>query len=114
MKNQIHNINVIAKEKLPSPKTLKDTLPLTKKASKTVLKARKDLISILDGKDDRLAVVVGPCSIHDVKLAKDYAERLKELAKEVSDTFLILRMEQMDPYQLQSMLLNHPGSHTIF
>ena len=90
MKNQIHNINVIAKEKLPSPKTLKDTLPLTKKASKTVLKARKDLISILDGKDDRLAVVVGPCSIHDVKLAKDYAERLKELAKEVSDTFLIL------------------------
>ena len=74
MKNQIHNINVIAKEKLPSPKTLKDTLPLTKKASKTVLKARKDLISILDGKDDRLAVVVGPCSIHDVKLAKDYAE----------------------------------------
>lgn len=90
MKNQIHNINVIAKEKLPSPKDLKDTLPLTKKASRTVLKTRKDLISILDGKDDRLAVVVGPCSIHDIDLAKDYADKLKELAKEVSDSFLIL------------------------
>ena len=90
MKNQIHNINVIAKEKLPSPKALKDTLPLTKKASRTVLKTRKDLISILDGKDDRLAVVVGPCSIHDIDLAKDYADKLKELAKEVSDSFLIL------------------------
>ena len=90
MKNQIHNINVIAKEKLPSPKALKDTLPLTKKASRTVLKTRRDLISILDGKDDRLVVVVGPCSIHDIDLAKDYANKLKELAKEVSDSFLIL------------------------
>tara|TARA_B110000116_G_scaffold38523_1_gene30629 strand:- start:56 stop:1105 length:1050 start_codon:yes stop_codon:yes gene_type:complete len=90
MKNQIHNINVIAKEKLPSPKALKDTLPLTKKASRTVLKTRRDLISILDDKDDRLVVVVGPCSIHDIDLAKDYANKLKELAKEVSDSFLIL------------------------
>jgi 3-deoxy-7-phosphoheptulonate synthase len=90
MKNQIHNINVIAKEKLPSPKALKDTLPLTKKAIRTVLKTRRDLISILDDKDDRLVVVVGPCSIHDIDLAKDYANKLKELAKEVSDSFLIL------------------------
>ena len=90
MKNHIHNINVIAKEKLPSPKALKDTLPLTKKASRTVLKTRRDLISILDDKDDRLVVVVGPCSIHDIDLAKDYANKLKELAKEVSDSFLIL------------------------
>jgi len=102
MKNQIHNINVIAKEKLPSPKDLKDTLPLTKKASRTVLKTRKDLISILDGKDDRLAVVVGPCSIHDIDLAKDYADKLKELAKEVSDSFLILMrvyLKNQEPLQ---------------
>ena len=43
MKNKIHNINVIAKEKLPSPKALKDTLPLTSKARKTVLSKRKEL-----------------------------------------------------------------------
>ena len=90
MKSKIHNINVVAKEKLPSPKALKDTLPLSNKARKTVLSKRKELMSILDGKDSRLVVVVGPCSIHDTDLAKDYASRLKELSKEVEDAFLIL------------------------
>ena len=90
MKSKIHNINVVAKEKLPSPKALKDTLPLSNKARKTVLSKRKELMSILDGKDSRLVVVVGPCSIHDTDLAKDYASRLKDLSKEVEDAFLIL------------------------
>ena len=48
MKNKIHNINVVAKEKLPSPKALKETLPLTNKARKTVLSKRKELMSILE------------------------------------------------------------------
>jgi 3-deoxy-7-phosphoheptulonate synthase len=90
MKNKIHNINVVAKEKLPSPKALKETLPLTNKARKTVLSKRKELMNILDGKDSRLVVVVGPCSIHDTNLAKDYALRLKDLSKEVEDKFLVL------------------------
>ena len=90
MKTRIHNINVIAKEKLPSPKQLKDTLPLTPKARKTVLSKRRELMSILDGKDPRLVIVIGPCSIHDTNLAIDYALRLKELSKEVEDAFLIL------------------------
>ena len=91
MKNKIHNINVVAKEKLPSPKALKDTLPLTTKARKTVLSKRKELMRILDGKDSRLVVVVGPCSIHDTNLATDYALRLRKLSKEVEDAFLILK-----------------------
>ena len=90
MKNKIHNINVVAKEKLPSPKALKETLPLTNKARKTVLSKRKELMNILDGKDSRLVVVVGPCSIHDTNLAKDYALRLKDLSKAVEDEFLVL------------------------
>ena len=90
MREQIHNINVVAKEKLPSPKALKATLPLSRSARKTVLQTRKTLMSILDGKDDRLVIVVGPCSIHDTNLAIDYAERLKTLAKAVEDKFLIL------------------------
>ena len=57
MKSKIHNINVVAKEKLPSPKALKDTLPLSNKARKTVLSKRRELMSILDGKDSRLVVV---------------------------------------------------------
>jgi 3-deoxy-7-phosphoheptulonate synthase len=90
MTNQIHNINVIAKEKLPSPRTLKAILPLTQSAKETVLNSRNDLISILDGKDKRLIVVVGPCSIHDIDAAKDYASRLKHLSDDLSDVFHIL------------------------
>jgi 3-deoxy-7-phosphoheptulonate synthase len=90
MTGQIHNINVVAKEKLPSPKALKATLPLSRAARKTVLQSRKSLMSILDGNDKRLVIVVGPCSIHDPDLAIDYAEHLQSLSKEVEDKFLIL------------------------
>ena len=90
MREQIHNINVVAKEKLPSPKALKSTLPLSKVARNNVLGSRNNLMSILDGKDQRLVVVVGPCSIHDTELALDYAHRLKSLATAVEDQFLIL------------------------
>ena len=90
MNDQIHNINVIAKEKLPPPRILKAILPLTDAARETVLSSRKDLMSILDRKDKRLIVVVGPCSIHDVEAAKDYANRLKELSIKLSDVFHIL------------------------
>jgi len=90
MANQIHNINVIAKETLPSPKTIKAILPLTQSARETVFNSRNALVSILDRKDKRLIVVVGPCSIHDIDAAKDYASRLKNLADDLSDVFHIL------------------------
>ena len=90
MANQIHNINVIAKEALPSPKTIKAILPLTQSARETVINSRNALVSILDRKDKRLIVVVGPCSIHDLDAAKDYAGRLKDLAGGLSDVFHIL------------------------
>ena len=90
MANQIHNINVIAKETLPSPKTIKAILPLTQSARETVFNSRNALVSILDRKDKRLIVVVGPCSIHDLDAAKDYAGRLKNLAGDLSDVFHIL------------------------
>ena len=97
MNDQIHNINVIAKEKLPPPSVLKAILPLTDAARETVLSSRKDLMSILDRKDKRLIVVVGPCSIHDVEAAKDYANRLKELSIK---TLIIILMNQAVLLQL--------------
>ena len=90
MSDQIHNINVIAKEKLPSPKTIKAILPLTQSAKETVINSRNALVSILDRKDKRLIVVVGPCSIHDIDAAKDYASRLKHLSDDLSDVFHVL------------------------
>ena len=75
---------------MPSPKTIKAILPLTQSARETVFNSRNALVSILDRKDKRLIVVVGPCSIHDIDAAKDYASRLKNLADDLSDVFHIL------------------------
>lgn len=69
------------------PVFLEEELPVTEKASDTVFKARRDITRILQGKDRRLLVVVGPCSIHDTRAARDYADKLKgaidELSKEL-------------------------------
>ena len=65
-------------------------MPLSGAAAETVQNGRQAIYDIMDGKDHRLFVVVGPCSIHDVEAARDYAARLKKLADEVSDTLLIV------------------------
>jgi 3-deoxy-7-phosphoheptulonate synthase len=88
--NKLENLNVASQEALITPEALKKEMPLSDKAAETVSKGRQAIYDIMDGKDHRLFVVVGPCSIHDVEAARDYAERLKKLADEVSDTLLIV------------------------
>lgn len=66
---------------------------MTKRAQATVLKGRRDVSSILDGTDDRLLVISGPCSIHDVKAGIEYAEKLKVLAeKHKNDLVVVMRV----------------------
>lgn len=84
------NVNVHSQDVLITPEQLKEVIPVTDKARETVLSGREQIQNILDGKDNRLIVVVGPCSIHDIKAAKDYATRLKKLAEDVKDTLLIV------------------------
>ena len=89
----IDDLNIASNEALITPDQLKHELPLTETARQTVSHGRQVVRDILDGKDHRLFVVVGPCSIHDIKAAHEYAERLKVLAAEVSDSlFLIMRV----------------------
>ena len=89
----IDDLNVSSNETLITPAQLKREIPLTEAAQRTVAHGREVVRNILDGKDHRLFVVVGPCSIHDIKAAHEYAERLKVLAAEVSDSlFLIMRV----------------------
>lgn len=88
--NKLENLNVASQEALITPEALKKEIPLSDKAAETVSKGRQAIYDIMDGKDHRLFVVVGPCSIHDVEAARDYASRLKKLADEVSDTLLIV------------------------
>jgi 3-deoxy-7-phosphoheptulonate synthase len=87
---QVNNINVLSQTLLPTPAEVKQALPLTETAERTVLAGREVVHRILDRKDHRLFVVVGPCSIHDTEAALDYAARLKALADEVSDTLYII------------------------
>lgn len=90
---QIDDLNVASNETLITPEQLKREIPLTDDALDTVANGRQVVRNILDGKDHRLFVVVGPCSIHDIKAAHEYADRLKGLAAELSDTlFLVMRV----------------------
>jgi 3-deoxy-7-phosphoheptulonate synthase len=72
------------------PAFLEEELPISEKASATVFKARTEIVDILNGKDNRLIVVVGPCSIHDTKAAREYAELLKGAIEEYSKELCIV------------------------
>lgn len=84
------NLNIASNEALMTPKTLKADLPLEGLAMESVQTSRETVFSILDRKDPRLFVVVGPCSIHDTEAALDYARKLKTLADAVKDTLYIV------------------------
>ena len=86
----LENINVSAFDNMPTPAEIHAKLPISDKAGKTVNHGRNLLRKILDRKDHRLFVVVGPCSIHDPVAGLDYAHRLKKLADEVGDTLQII------------------------
>ena len=89
----IDDLNITSNEILITPEQLKAQIPLSEAAQATVVQSRQVIRDILDGKDHRLFIVIGPCSIHDVNAAKDYAARLKELAAEVGDTlYLVMRV----------------------
>ncbi|KPA51859.1 phospho-2-dehydro-3-deoxyheptonate aldolase [Photobacterium leiognathi subsp. mandapamensis] len=80
------------KELLP-PVAILEKFPATESASETVYQARNAIHNILNDEDDRLLVIVGPCSIHDTKAAIEYGQRLKELRDELSaDLEIVMRV----------------------
>ena len=90
MPEAVSDINVASEELLPTPAEIKGALPHSDASSRCVLEGRRALYNILDGKDPRVFCVVGPCSIHDLKAAKEYAERLQQLSEELEDTLYVL------------------------
>jgi 3-deoxy-7-phosphoheptulonate synthase len=84
------NLNVAALEPMPTPEEIKAKVPLSPAAAETVLQGRSTLQAILDGRDPRIFVVAGPCSIHDPIAGLDYARRLKALADEVADSIYVV------------------------
>ena len=89
----IENVNIIANDILITPGELKIKLPVSTAATETIKSGRETIQNILDRKDPRIIVVVGPCSIHDIDAAKEYAHRLAVLAEEIKDTiYLVMRV----------------------
>lgn len=90
MGNNVHNANVASQYVLTTPAALKEALPLSDDLRGVVTASRTVVQDILDRRDPRLLVVVGPCSIHDPVAALDYAARLRNLARELDDTLYIV------------------------
>ncbi len=88
--SKLSNTNVVDMTELTTPRALRDQYPRSEKATTTVEKGRQEIRDILDRKDERLLVVVGPCSIHDTDLAKEYARRLLPLREELSSSLNIV------------------------
>ena len=90
MKYPTDDLRIIGMHELAPPVELHREFPLSETATETVHAARQEAHRILHGEDDRLLVVVGPCSIHDVDAAMEYAARLQPLRDELKDQLLIV------------------------
>jgi 3-deoxy-7-phosphoheptulonate synthase len=90
MSARTENLNVVGVDHMPSPAEIKARVPMTERAAESVLAGRRALMDILDRKDPRMFVIVGPCSIHDPVAGLDYARRLRALADEVRETTLVV------------------------
>ncbi|WP_417532671.1 3-deoxy-7-phosphoheptulonate synthase [Marinobacterium stanieri] len=90
---RVEDLNIESNVRLVTPEELKAKMPITEAAAATVMEGRQVIKDILDRKDKRLFVVVGPCSIHDPEAALAYGRKLKALADEVKDSlYLVMRV----------------------
>ncbi|MEM7377230.1 MAG: 3-deoxy-7-phosphoheptulonate synthase [Pseudomonadota bacterium] len=93
MNTSTDDLRIREQHELTSPQALCDAHPLTEAAARTVTASRQAARDILDGVDDKLIVVVGPCSIHDPAAAREYATRLAEaMPRFASELHLVMRV----------------------
>ena len=90
LKDSLNNVHVNDETVLITPEKLKQNLPVSEKALNYIANARETLSNIIHGKDKRLIVISGPCSIHDVDAALVYAKKLKKLHDELGDSLYVV------------------------
>ena len=90
MPHQTDDLRIKEIQELVPPSHVLRELGMTEKAARTVFETRQAIHRVLHGADDRLVAILGPCSIHDVKAAKDYAERLKDVRSRCERDLLIV------------------------
>ncbi len=111
------DLRISAMKELVPPSQLINELPLTAQATDTVLATRTAIQKILRGEDDRLLVIAGPCSIHDIKAALEYAGRLQQqIEKHQKDLCIIMRVYFEKPRTTVGWkgLINDPGLDDSF
>jgi 3-deoxy-7-phosphoheptulonate synthase len=86
----VRDRRIVGSRPLMAPQALLQEQPLTEKSEDVVIRSRRAVARVLDGHDDRLLVVVGPCSVHDPVAALDYAGRLVEVARALDDELLVV------------------------
>jgi 3-deoxy-7-phosphoheptulonate synthase len=84
------DLRIMATKEVVSPEQVHNDMPITEAATQTILAARSDIHAILTGADDRLLVIVGPCSIHDTKAAHEYASLLNAAKKALKNELVIV------------------------
>ncbi|AJR07586.1 3-deoxy-7-phosphoheptulonate synthase [Photobacterium gaetbulicola] len=89
-KDQLNNVHIEKESVLITPQELCSKLPVSDNALNFVRQSRQTIADIIHKRDPRLLVVCGPCSIHDIEAAKDYAVKLKALSEELSDQLYIV------------------------
>ncbi len=90
MKYATDDIRITGMEEVIAPEDLMSTLPISAEASALVFSARQAVADIVHKRDDRLLVVIGPCSIHDPEAALEYAGRLTERARQYQDNLMVV------------------------
>ena len=90
MQHQTDDLRIKEIKEVIAPEKLRSDLPVSEKSAECVFNARDDVHKILHGEDDRLLAIVGPCSIHDPKAAREYAERLQIIRDELEDDLVII------------------------
>ena len=117
--SRIVNRRVVEIEPLPTPAQVLADMPLSETAQRVVVESRDAIRDVLHGRDDRLLVIVGPCSVHDPRAALDYARRLSALNGELKDELLIVMRVYFEKPRTTvgwKGLINDPdidGSHNI-
>lgn len=114
---QTDDLRIQSITEVKAPQVLHEQFPMSEKASETVYNTRHQIQQILNGEDDRILVVIGPCSIHDPIAAKEYAQRLQQqIAQHQQDLLIVMRVYFEKPRTTVGWkgLINDPNLNESF
>lgn len=113
----IDDLRICETKKVVAPVQVYKEIPMTEAAAVTIVQARNDIHAVLENKDDRLVIIVGPCSIHDIQAAHEYARLLKSIKEELKqDLIIIMRVYFEKPRTTVGWkgLINDPDLNASF